>query len=78
MSKAMAVVGELQGSLDMDQGGAVAAELDRLYTWMTERLVEATVRQEAAPVIEVRKVLEILRGAWHDIATKPAAPGTAA
>jgi flagellar protein FliS len=78
MSKAMAIVGELQGSLNMEQGGKVAEELDRLYTWMTERLVEATVKQDPAPVQEVRKLLETLRGAWHEVATKPAAPVHAA
>jgi flagellar protein FliS len=78
MSKAMAIVGELQGTLNMDQGGPVAAELDRLYTWMTDRLIDATIKQDPTPVQEVRKVLESLRGAWHDIAKKPAQPGTAA
>lgn len=78
LSKTMAVVSELQGSLNMDQGGTVAAELDRLYTWMTDRLVDATLKQNVAPVLEVRKVLGTLRDAWHEIATKPAIPGTAA
>ena len=78
MSKAMAVISELQGCLNMDQGGAVAEELDRLYSWMTDRLVDATIKQDPAPVQEVRKVLEVLRGAWQEIAAKPAAPGTAA
>lgn len=78
MSKAMAVVGELQGSLNMDQGGAVATELDRLYTWMTDRLIEATIKQDAVPVQEVRRVLETLRSAWYDIAKNTAMPGTAA
>ncbi len=78
MSKAMAIVGELHATLDMDKGGAVATELDRLYTWMTDRLVDATVRQDAAPVQEVRKVLETLRDAWHQVATQARAPGSAA
>jgi flagellar secretion chaperone FliS len=78
MSKTMAVVGELQGSLNMEQGGAVAEELDRLYTWMTDRLITATIQQDPAPVLEVRKVLETLRSAWQEIAAKPAVPVTAA
>lgn len=78
LSRTMAVIGELQGSLNMDQGGAVAEELDRLYTWMTDRLVAATVQQDPAPVVEVRRVLDTLRGAWQEIAAKPAVPVTAA
>ncbi len=78
MSKAMAFVSELQGTLDMDKGGDIAVELDRLYTWMTDRLVEATVRQDAAPIQEVRKVLTTLRDAWHQVATNARAPESAA
>lgn len=78
MSRTMAVVSELQSSLNMEQGGAVAEELDRLYTWMTDRLVEATIKQDPAPLQEVRKILEVLRSAWHEIATRPAAPVSAA
>lgn len=78
MSKAMALVSELQGSLDMDKGGDIAVELDRLYTWMTDRLVDATIRQDATPIHEVRKVLTTLRDAWHEIVTKVPAPESAA
>jgi flagellar protein FliS len=76
MSKTFGFLGELQGTLDMEQGGSIATELDRLYTWMTERMVEATVRQDAAPLVEVRRVLEILRDGWHQISVR--APGSAA
>jgi flagellar protein FliS len=68
ISRALAIVSELQSCLDMDGGGAIAAELDRLYTWMTSRLIDATVRQEAKPIQEVRRVLEILRDSWQEVA----------
>lgn len=72
LSKALAIIAELQGTLDMDGGGDIAAELDRLYTWMTSQLVKATVEQSAKPIQDVRKILGILRGAWQQIAAKPA------
>lgn len=68
MSKAMAIVSELQSTLDLDKGGPVAEELDRLYTWITQQLIDATVRRDVAPIDEVRKVLTILRDAWQQIA----------
>lgn len=74
VSRTLAIIGELQGSLDTNQGGAVAAELDRLYLWMTDALVQATVQQDAAPILEVRRVLETLRDAWSQIASAPARP----
>jgi flagellar secretion chaperone FliS len=79
LSKAMAIIGELQSTLDMERGGDIAVELDRLYTWMTGQLVEATVKQQAGPILDVRRVLEILRDGWQQVATaKPAVPESAA
>lgn len=68
ISRALAIIGELQSTLNMDQGGALAIELDRLYTWMTDALVQATVQQSTEPIRDVRKVLETLREGWQQIA----------
>jgi flagellar protein FliS len=76
LSRAMAIIGELQNTLDLKNGGAVAGELDRLYDWMTAELVQATVRQDPAPIDAVRRVLATLRDGWQQIATK--APESAA
>ena len=72
VSRAMAIVGELQQSLDMDRGGATAAELDRLYTWMTEQLTDAVIRQDARPLADVERHLVTLGDAWRTIASQPA------
>jgi flagellar protein FliS len=73
LSKAMAIVAELQNSLDMERGGTIATELDQLYGWMQSRLLDAIAKQDARPIDETRRVLETLRGAWHTIASQPAA-----
>jgi flagellar protein FliS len=73
LSKAMAIINELQSVLDLDRGGTIAEELDRLYTWINSRLLDAVVKQDAKPIDAVRRVLETLREAWHTIATTPAA-----
>lgn len=73
VSRAMAIVNELHGSLDMERGGEIAVELDRVYTWITSRLVDATVKQDARPLREVHRVLEILRDGWQQIAAPPVA-----
>ncbi|MCC7010606.1 MAG: flagellar export chaperone FliS [Acidobacteria bacterium] len=77
VSRTLAIIDELQGTLNLEAGGAIAAELDRLYSWMTLRLTDATVRQEAAPIAEVHRVLEILRDGWRQIAAGPAPRGEA-
>jgi flagellar protein FliS len=76
LSKAMAIINELQSVLDLDRGGTIAEDLDRLYTWINSRLLDAVVKQDAEPIDEVRRVLETLRSAWHTIATAPAAGGS--
>lgn len=79
MSKALAIISELQSTLNLDKGGDVAVQLDRLYSWMTDSLVQATVQQDATPIHDVRRVLETLRDGWSQIATaRPAAPESAA
>lgn len=69
ISKSLAIVGELQSTLDMDQGGDIAVQLDRLYSWVTESLVDATVKQHPQPIHDVRRVLETLRDGWQQVAT---------
>lgn len=78
LSKTMAIISELQSTLDMARGGDIAVELDRLYTWMTDSLVRATVQQDPTPIHEARKILGILRDGWQQAATATAAPGSAA
>jgi flagellar protein FliS len=79
ISKSLAIISELQSTLNMEQGGDIAVQLDRLYSWMTDSLIQATVKQDPVPIHDVRKVLDNLRDAWQQIATaKPAAPESAA
>lgn len=78
LSRAMAIISELQSTLDMDRGGEISAQLDQLYTWMTSQLVEATVRQDPKPILDVHRTLEILQDAWRQVATARPVPESAA
>jgi flagellar protein FliS len=71
ISKALSIVGALREALNLDEGGPVAAELDRLYDYVTGRLVDVTVRGDVSALAEVHKLLSGLREAWHQIATHP-------
>jgi flagellar secretion chaperone FliS len=72
MSKLIAIIGELQSTLNLEQGGKIAADLDRLYSWATARLLDAIVERDVRPIEEVRRVLDSLREAWQTIASAPA------
>jgi flagellar protein FliS len=76
MSRGMAIIGELQNTLNLQEGGDVAKSLDGLYTYITGRLVEANVRRDPAPIDEAIRLLRPLRDAWAQIAS-PAASNLA-
>ena len=71
LSRAMAIVAELHGMLDLEQGGEVAASLDSLYTYMIERLTTANQQRDPAMVLEVMRLMTGLREAWSQIAQAP-------
>jgi flagellar protein FliS len=69
MSRATAIVAQLQTTLNMEQGGDVARSLDRLYAYITTRLVDANARQDAAPLHEAIRLMAGLHEAWAAIAS---------
>ena len=73
IGRALAIISELQSTLNMEQGGEVAAQLDELYEFASRRLLDATIKNEVTPVDEVSRVFTTLRDAWQTIAAPPAA-----
>lgn len=78
ISKSLAIISELQSTLNMDQGGDIAVQLDRLYSWMTESLMQATMQQDPRPIQDVRRILETLRDGWQQAAVAKPVPESAA
>jgi flagellar secretion chaperone FliS len=78
LSKAIAIVGELQATLDMERGAEISASLDRLYDYVQMRLLDATIRKDPRAIDDARRVLETLREAWQTIAAANATAGPAA
>jgi flagellar secretion chaperone FliS len=74
MSRAMAIIAELQNTLNLEEGGEVGRSLDALYTYITGRLVDANVKRDPAPIEEAIKLLRPLRDAWAQIAGPQPAP----
>ena len=69
ISKAQAIVGELRQVLDLDSGGDIAKNLDRLYAYLHELMVKAMLVSRVEPLNEATKLLTELRGAWSEVAT---------
>ncbi|MBI5690482.1 MAG: flagellar export chaperone FliS [Verrucomicrobia bacterium] len=64
LQKAQSIINELQSGLNLEAGGEVAQTLHRLYDYHNNRLFEANIRKNVAPVIEVERLLRELRDAW--------------
>ena len=75
ITRAVAIVGELRGSLDLVRGGTVAAHLDDLYDYMIRRLMEGNAGNHPELLDEVSNLLRELRGAWSAITGGAPRPG---
>ncbi|MDX1723037.1 MAG: flagellar export chaperone FliS [Pseudomonas sp.] len=67
IGKAIAIIGGLREGLDLQQGGELAANLDSLYHYMVSRLLEANVKNDAAPLDEVAGLLRNVKSGWDAI-----------
>jgi flagellar protein FliS len=71
LSRGLAIVTELQGMLNLDEGGEIAARLDGLYTYSHGCCLEANAQRDPARLDEAVRLLATLRSAWAEIAGAP-------
>ena len=76
LQRAQEIVFELRSSLDHERGGAIARNLDALYSFCIERLVEANATKDAQLLPAVTSTLEGLSEAWDRMAEQQAAAGS--
>lgn len=62
--KAQDVIYELLNSLNYD-AGEISERLASIYTYMNQKLTEANVHKNKAPLIEVSNYLKELKKAWE-------------
>lgn len=65
--KSQDIINELLACLNEEQGGEIAQNLKNLYFYMVQRLVQANVRKQKDPLIEVEGLLRSLRDTWAQI-----------
>lgn len=69
VGRATRIVDEgLKASLDMNGGGRLAADLADLYAYVTLRLTQANLRNDAGALDECLALIRPLREAWASIA----------
>ena len=61
------IIAELLASLNMDAGGEIARNLQRLYTYMFNELIEANLANDPPRVTGVVDLLKELRTGWQGV-----------
>ena len=67
LNRAVSIVAELRGSLDLSAGGQIAANLSELYDYMNRKLLTALANNQIHALDEVSKLLGEVRSAWVEI-----------
>jgi flagellar secretion chaperone FliS len=67
IGKAVRLIGQLNGSLNMEQGGQVAGNLRNLYLYMLDRLTQANVTNDARIVAEVAALVRKIKSGWDQL-----------
>ncbi len=71
ISKALAIISELINTLDHEKGGQLSADLEALYMFMMDKLIEANIQNKSEDIEVVEKLLVTLHEAWEDVIKNP-------
>ena len=66
--RAREIINHLFTTLDLEKGGEIASNLEALYAYMLQRLLDVDVKNDARAAEEVIELLEPLRGSWSELA----------
>jgi len=67
VSWAISIISGLQASLDQENGGEIAANLDNLYDYCTHTLIEANTENSVDKLNSVLGVMNDIREGWRGI-----------
>ena len=68
IAKAIDIVIELKSTLDLEKGGDVGAELDRLYQFVLDQLLDANLQSDTSKLQAAREIIGTIHEAWIQIA----------
>ena len=66
INKTYSILSELLMALDKKKGGEISKNLGVLYLYMQRRILEAQLKQNAAPLEEVQKLLTTMLDGWKE------------
>ncbi|MDQ3231055.1 MAG: flagellar export chaperone FliS [Pseudobdellovibrionaceae bacterium] len=75
ISKATAIISELMATLDFKVGGQLAVDLENLYVFMIDKLIEGNINNDVECLRTVEALLRTLHVAWQDVVENPRPDG---
>ena len=78
LGKATAIIDALAACLDHERGGEIAANLDRIYTYVSFRLQRVNLTDDVAICDQLTELLTELRQSWAKLAEGGSASATPA
>lgn len=72
--RAQDIIFELNVTLNIAEGGELAATLRRLYDYMGRKLMEGNLKKDEAPIREVLGRVTVLRDAWAQMLANQGQP----
>lgn len=68
VNKSMAIISELLNALNKEAGGEIALNLEKLYFYMLEQMIQANSKNSAEPLNIVNKLVAEVKLGWEGIA----------
>ena len=75
ISKAISVVSELVNTLDHKVGGQLSQDLESLYLFVIDKLIEANMKNDKGSLEAAERILTTLYEGWQDVVNHPRADG---
>ncbi len=66
--RAREIINHLFMTLDLEKGSEIASNLEALYAYMLQRLLDVDVKNDARAAEDVIELLEPLRASWSELA----------
>lgn len=71
INRALDIINELSQSLNMNEGGEIAANLQRIYQFWVDHLIKAKISRDAAGLDDVIAMMSSLVEAWQVVCQNP-------
>lgn len=65
--RAQEIVAELRTALDMQGGGEIAHNLNRIYEYFQHLLVKANIQKKTTPIEECISLMTAMRDTWQEL-----------